>query len=67
MTNWLIALRGEVGADAADAERRAGPVGDRTINGSRHLQRVERMRAHTDRPPDLRMLKIEARIALGGK
>ena len=62
-----ITLLGEVGADAAYAERRAGPVGDRTIDGSSHLQTVERMRAHADRPPDLRMFEIEARIALGGK
>ena len=63
----LISLRGEVGTDAADAERRGGPVGDRTVDGSRHLQAVERMRTHADRPPDLWMVEIEARIALRGK
>ncbi len=63
----LITLLGEVGADAAYAECRAGPVGDQTINGSRHLRSIERMGAHTDRPPDLRTFKIEARIAFGGK
>ena len=63
----LIPLRGEVGTDAADAERRDGPVGHRTVGGSRHLQAVERMRTHADRPPDLWMVEIEARIALRGK
>ncbi len=63
----LIALRGEVGAHAADAERRAGQVRDRAVNRSGHLQTVERMRTHADRPPDLRMFKIETRIAFGGK
>ncbi len=63
----MITLRCKVGADASYAERRAGSVGDRIINGSRDLQSVERMGAHTDRPPDLRMVESEARIALGGK
>src|SRR6516225_3089793 len=62
-----IALPGEVGADAAYAEGRAGLIADRTINGSCHLQIVERMLAHTDRPPDVRMVEVEAWIALGSK
>ena len=57
MTNWPIALLGEVGADAAYAERRAGPIRGRSIDGSGHLQTVERMRTHADRPPDLRMVR----------
>src|SRR5262249_32797387 len=59
-----ITLRGEMRADAANAEARAGPIGNRAINGSCQLQIVERMLAHTDRPPDLRMVEVEARIAL---
>src|SRR5262249_8192880 len=62
-----ITLWGEVRADAAYAERRAGLPGDRTINGGSHLQMVERMRTHTDRPPNLRTVDVECRIALGGK
>src|SRR5262249_2848734 len=62
-----IALLREVRADAAYAEGGAGPIGDRAVNFSRHLQTVEWMLAHTDRPPDLRMVEVEAWIALGGK
>src|SRR5262249_4118853 len=62
-----ITVRGEVRADAAYAERRAGLSRDGTIDGGSHLQTVERMRTHADRPPDLRMVEVEARIALGGK
>src|SRR5690348_7891742 len=62
-----ITVLRQVRSNAAYAERRAGLVRDRTINSRRYLQTVERMRAHTDRPPHLRMLEVEGRPALGGK
>ncbi len=62
-----ITVLGEVGGDAADAKCRARLVRDRTINGGIHLQSIERMPTHADRPPDLRMFEVESRIALGGK
>src|SRR4029077_13173428 len=62
-----ITLLGEVRADGAYAERRAGLPRDGTINGSSHLQTIERMRTHADRPPDLRMPEVKVRVALGGE
>ncbi len=63
----LIALLSEVRADVTDAESCAGLVGDRAINGSSHLQTVERMRTHADGPPNMGVFEVEGRIGLRGK